>query len=330
MIRIIKKRFIDLYFRSKYYSIPYGLWDFVWWICFYSRLPFAYQISTFAILQKSKWLDKYIERYYSKIIKSIDDKPYLSAPIPELNIWVFWGQGEAAMPPLIRACYNQLSRNNRNVILITSINVRKYIELPEIIYEKVQNGYITWANFSDIIRTSLLAKYGGLWLDATCWVSGTIPFEKFREMPFYSANGPVSINNRSIRFWTSFDWNWSSWCMFANQPNYKLFQFVSNMLQAIAVRESYWPDYVIQDYLIYYAYRHSHQINEDMALCKKYECKYRNQLAALMNKPYDAIMYKQLTDSDFVFKLSFRSQWKCKTEDGHQTFYGKLLSFANN
>lgn len=333
MILHIKKLFIDLYFKTKYYNFLYAFWDFLWWICFYTRPPFAYKISSLAINKKTKWLDKYIERNYADIIQRISNKcniNLLNNQKFKSNIWVFWGQGKAAMPPLIRACYDQLLKNNKDVILVTSTNVEDYIQLPEIIYRKVRDGRITWAHFSDIIRTTLLAKYGGLWLDATCWVSKEIPFEKFGKMPFYSANGLVSINSRSIRFWTSFKWNWSSWCMFSNAPNYNLFCFVSEMLQNIAMRECYWPDYVIQDYLIYYACRHFPQIGQDMESCKKYECKYRNQLASLMNQPYDTDVYNQLTEFDFVLKLSFRSRWKSKTKDGRQTFYGKLLSTIYN
>lgn len=51
------------------------------------------------------------------------------------------------------------------------------------------------------------------------------------------------------------------------------------MLQAIAINERCWPDYVIQDYLILYACRNFQQVRNDMQKCQKYECKYRNRLA---------------------------------------------------
>ena len=97
------------------------------------------------------------------------------------------------------------------------------------------------------------------------------------------------------------------------------------MLQAIAVREYYWPDYVIQDYLIHYACRTFSEIKEDMEYSQEWQCNHRNDLALLMSQPYDELKYKQLIQTDFFFKLSFRSQW-IREREGVQTFYGRILS----
>jgi hypothetical protein len=230
------------------------------------------------------------------------------------------------MTPLITACYRKLTHFNRKVTLVTNQNVSDFINQPIFVFEKVNDGRISWAHFSDIVRMTLLANYGGLWLDATVWVSGRIPFEKLSKLPLFSASGKVSATNSSVRFWSSFEYNWSSWCLFANAKRYKLFEFVSEMLQAIAINERCWPDYVIQDYLIYYACHHFQQVKNDMKEYQKYECKYRNRLAELMNSSWNENDYLALIKTDFVFKLSFRSKWHKETSQGEQTFYGRILS----
>ena len=325
--RIVKVRIKDYLCKVRFYGFAFATWDLLWWICFYIHPPFAWKLSTYAIKSKTVRLDSYIEKKYKDIIDT-STTDFLSSTIynvGEQRIWVFWGQGDLNMPKLVKSCYRQMLALNENVTLITKSNLYKFVDIPQIVYTKVEQGNITWAHFSDIIRTSLLAKYGGLWLDATVWTTKRFPFEQFAKLPFYSANGKVTVNNRSIRFWTSFQWNWSTWCMFASSPNNPLFCFVSRMLQAIAIREKYWPDYVVQDYLIYYACRKFPQIGAMMTECNKINFINRNRLAEIMNCPFGEEEYQSLIASDYVFKLSFRSDWRKETKAGKVTYYGKLI-----
>lgn len=113
--------------------------------------------------------------------------------------------------------------------------------------------------------------------------------------------------------------------MFSTVTRYRLFEFVSNMLQEIAIKENFWPDYVIQDYLINYSCRKLPQISLDMERSSQIKCRNRNRLAELMNEPFDETIYQGLISSDFVFKLSFRTKWKGMSKQGIPTFYGKLI-----
>lgn len=228
------------------------------------------------------------------------------------------------MPPLVKACYKQLCHFNENVKLVTLNNLEEYISLPQPIIENVERGCVSWAHFSDIVRNTLLAQHGGLWLDATIWVSGKLPITEIREMSIYSANFPMGTSKYAVRYWSSFDCNWNSCCLCTNQTNYILYSFVSKMLQEIAVRESYWPDYVIQDYLIYYASTRFPKVREDF-LRMKFSNPQFLELSKMMNLPYCHTKYKQLLKTDFVFKLSFRSPWNLKTTEGLPTFYGRIL-----
>ena len=327
-IAILEKRLLDFYYKSRYYSIAFALWDLVWWICFYLRPPLSWKLSTYAIKQKTAWLDHYIEKRYQTIIQSFEQlsKETIGVNKGCRRIWVFWGQGEDQMPVLVRACYKQLISLNGDVVLVTKENVHDYVDIPAAIYQKVESGKLTWANFSDIVRTTLLAQHGGLWLDATVWITRPFPCDDFKTMPCYSVNGKVPVNNKSVRFWTSFEWNWSSWAMLANEPGSLLFQFVSQMMQAIAIKESYWPDYVLQDFLIYYACRRFPRIGQAMTECNEIEFKNRGKLASLMNSPYNEEEYKKLNTTDYIFKLSYRTLWQVTTPDNHTTYYGKLIA----
>ena len=73
------------------------------------------------------------------------------------------------MPDIAKACFNSIKTHadNHPVILITEKNYKDYITFPSYIIEKQQNGILDLTHFSDILRASLLRKYGGIWMDCT-------------------------------------------------------------------------------------------------------------------------------------------------------------------
>ena len=89
------------------------------------------------------------------------------------NIWIFWWQGYDTAPLLVKKCIDSIIKNagNHPVILITKENWKNYADIPDYIIEKVEKGIITLTHFSDILRMSLVSEHGGLWLDATIFVS---------------------------------------------------------------------------------------------------------------------------------------------------------------
>lgn len=309
------------------YSPIFAIYGFIWWIGFFCRTRFSWKITSFALAKKTKWLDKYIETEYSTILHDyLPNKSFNEENIKKQShkIWVFWGQGEDMMPELVRACYRQLRKYNDNVFLVTNENLKELLDIDERIISKVRNGSIGYANFSDIIRNSLLAKYSGLWLDATVWVSGEISFDKLDEMPIYSANSKEFVDGKTVRFWSSYEWNWSSWCLWARKPENPFFVFVSKMLQSIAINEMTWPDYVIQDYLYFYACRKSSLIQKWMNQINLHNPN-KDQLALLMANEFDAAEYSRLIENEVFFKLRYRKKWPTKTASGKDTFYGQIL-----
>ena len=196
---------------SKAYSPKFALYGLLWWIGFFVRTKFSWNLTSYAQKNKTKWLDNYFEKKYADIINKyknvcLDQSPNNNIPV----IWIFWGQGEKEMPSLVKACYRQLTYYNSNVHLISDENIDQFISIDPIIINKVKKGEIGYANFSDIVRNTVLARHGGLWLDSTVWVSEAIPFQKLKTLSIFSANNVELIDRKSVRFWSSYEWNWSS------------------------------------------------------------------------------------------------------------------------
>lgn len=325
-MNIIRTRFKEFFSLWRNYSFTLAFYNIVWWFCFYTHIPFSYKISTFAIRKKTIWLDKYIKNNYSDIIDKYIGRTQNTEKIEQVYIWVFWGQGEESMPALVKACYKQLTQYNKNVILLTYENIADYIVIEDTVNKKVKSGQISWAYFSDIIRNTILAKYGGLWVDATTWIPQKIPFDTLMEYKFFSPAENSYINSCSVQFWSTLNLNWNGWCMWSNCKDYIIFSFVAEMLTEIAKREKTIPDYVTIDYLIYLGTRLFPCVVTDFKEAKKITCNNRHELAKRMNKPFCLDEYCELIKDNFIFKLSYRTKWKKETAEGVQTFYGRILS----
>lgn len=92
------------------------------------------------------------------------------------KIWVCWLQGLEKAPEIVRFCHESLVNNirDREIILLTEDNYHSYVEFPQYIQEKIDNGVISRTHMSDLLRLELLNNYGGTWIDATVFCSGKV------------------------------------------------------------------------------------------------------------------------------------------------------------
>lgn len=318
-----------LFQHIKYFDLKFSIYGYIWWLNFYCRNPFSWALSKWAIHGKTEWLDKYLWNKYPHIFEIHQYKRYKEKMENPRKIWFFWGQGKERMPELVRSCFNQL-KQYEDVTLITICNVNNYIKINKKVIDKAKEGKISWAYFSDIVRVSLLAEHGGLWLDATVWVPKKIPWLKLEKFSFYSANESIKYNNRSICFWTSIIYNWSGWCMYSKKNNYPLFTFARELLTKIALEEPCLPDYVMIDYAIYTALRIMPRVNNDFRKISKFMTPHKNLLATKMNLEYHKMEYNSIINDNYFFKLSFKASWKRYTNEGKETYYGHLIDHHHN
>lgn len=114
---------------------------------------------------------------YKNFIESlvIDNTPEFE-PNPEEFIFSIWFQSENEAPPLVKACFRRLRLfYGEKVKILDSVSLKEVLNLPEYIWEKWEKGIITNAHFSDICRIELLYQYGGMWFDATDYMTSPVP-----------------------------------------------------------------------------------------------------------------------------------------------------------
>lgn len=110
-------------------------------------------------------------------------------------IWQYWAQGYDSAPDVVRQCYASVDKwaDGFTIIRLDDNNIQDYITLPEFITDKLQ--YMSRAYFSDLLRLCILSQYGGLWLDATVFLSGMIP-EYIYEGDFFLYQRDVEEKNK--------------------------------------------------------------------------------------------------------------------------------------
>lgn len=131
--------------------------------------------------RRGKYSYRMVERYLDKYLKFVNT---LSLPEGEKVkegeskdlIYSIWFQGEESAPELVKVCFERLrdTYGDRFVVLDRD-TVWNHIELPEAIKRKWEIGSITPAHFSDICRVALLYQNGGIWFDATDFLTAPVP-----------------------------------------------------------------------------------------------------------------------------------------------------------
>lgn len=81
----------------------------------------------------------------------------------------YWHQGFGDAPPVVQMCTQSLTRHHEqwNVELLDGQNIYKWLEpipIPQARWER-----LPLAHQSDVIRTQLLVRHGGVWADPTVW-----------------------------------------------------------------------------------------------------------------------------------------------------------------
>lgn len=87
-------------------------------------------------------------------------------------VWILWLQGFDQAPKIVKVCLCSVKKvlsEDEQLFLLDKDNLFDYIDLPEYIIQKWQEGIIDHTHFSDVIRLRLLNTYGGVWIDATVY-----------------------------------------------------------------------------------------------------------------------------------------------------------------
>ena len=274
-------------------------------------------------------VEAYVDREMVNLVEEYQTPEKLQKPegeprtLDKLPIWVCWWQGLDQMPEIVRMCHQRLRQvipeDRAELHVITLDNYLDYVDIPVHIVENFQQGIVTMATMSDVLRFQLLARYGGYWLDATVFFTGAIPEEYFSK-DFYCqrmAKDPEKVKREACK---------GNWCGFSmkGQKDCIIFRYMNDAFSLWWEKHNDIVDYVLIDYLLWTGYRKIPAIqeiidtvpdnNEDIF-----------ELYTALNQPYSDELYQRMTARNVMHKLTYKMDLVKETEDGQQTLYGRLL-----
>lgn len=124
-------------------------------------------------------------------------------------IWQYWAQGYEQVPEIVRQCLDSIDRwaGDYKIIRLSDTNLSEYLDIPVFVQQK--RSLFSIAHFSDLLRLMLLKAYGGVWLDATVFLSGPIPAEYAGQDIFFFRRDPAEPHYKYWRNTYAYYFGWA-------------------------------------------------------------------------------------------------------------------------
>lgn len=271
------------------------------------------------LLRKHEAVLQYLENRFGNYYASYD----YEAPLPPVDsdkrnkIWMCWWQGVDNAPEIVKTCVDSVRRNagNREVILITEDNVSDYIVFPDWILEKVKKGIITRTNLSDLLRLSLLASYGGIWLDATFFCTGSLNKAVYNA-PMFSIKRPDYLH-ASVA-----GGMFAGYSLGCDLTHRRVFATIRDFFLNYWQNSNYMIDYLLVDYLTVLAQRHNLYIDQAFKQIEPNnpQC---DELFKILDQPYDENKWRELSAHTDLFKLTWKRNYS--VEKSVSSFYKMVI-----
>ena len=247
-----------------------------------------------------------------------------AAPLP---VWALWWDGEKAALPCVKMCLDSQKRHftapEYEFHLLDKDNCADSISLPPILAEKFKQGKITVIHLSDMLRAELLKRYGGLWVDATVYLSGPLDIRDL--------SGPLYTNRktaypRNLRRLVSAG-RWTGYFL-QTGPKNPLAAFLSDCFRLYWEKYDALIDYYLIDYVIDAACRLIPSVREMLD-----KVPVNNErifdLFETRNRAYRPERVEALFQENRVHKLSYKYPWEQADEEGRMTVGQWLLEEAD-
>jgi hypothetical protein len=184
-----------------------------------SRLPFVQKY--WRVIRERKILEQHrrvahfwhplVVAYLNNEIERFSFAPKKRLPENKI-IWQYWGQGLDInkLPEIVQICFHSVEKHKGQyqIIRLSDDTINEYLDFPESIGKKRETPEFNRTFFSDLLRLALLKTYGGVWLDATVLLTGTLP-NNFAELDYFVYQR--DWNEVHKRYWENsyaYYWGW--------------------------------------------------------------------------------------------------------------------------
>ena len=233
-------------------------------------------------------------------------------------IWTLWMRGYENAPELVKSTIDSIRKfaelNNFQFILLEENTIEKYIVFPKLIKEKMDLGVIDYTKISDILRVSLLAKYGGTWVDATIYMKEEFDSSLLLQNYYTIKTGGIEDYSPNISN--------NRWKGFFLSGNSSLFNFTRDFFFEYYSRYDIAVDYLLIDYIFDIAYKYDEKIKNQMLELEKSNPNLF-WLESHLGDEFDQKVWDNITETTKVFKTTYKLSEEIKSHKNN--FYSKLI-----
>lgn len=213
-------------------------------------------------------------------------------------IWSCWWQGEDQAPDIVKSCWRSWKKyvpDSYKVIIITKDNYNDYVDPPEFMLEKVADGKSKLQYLTDMMRMVLLYRYGGIWMDATVYLTDDLPVNEIEKYNIYTYRLPAQEYGSDV--------SWTIWFI-AGKPGQMLFRFIYESIEWYFARYDKTLFYLQPDYTISIACQIFPEVENDF---RQVPVRKGNpsDLRRVLNAPFDIDTYNKICHKTSIHKLSW-------------------------
>lgn len=238
-----------------------------------------------------------------------------------IPVWVCWWQGLDSAPDIVKRCvesiYRYVPKDSAQIHFITFDNYMEYAGFSQVVVDRYNAGKISLTHLADILRVQLLNMYGGLWVDATYFISDNRIADIINDEAYTVKTVIPSWNGDVIAK--------GKWAV-----NFLKFMKGSPLSGfCTEAFEIYWSlrdeplDYFLLDRIIKVAYDNIPVIRKQIDGISANNIS-SLKLMEIISNSYDEAVWNDMKKDTFAFKLSYKEPVELYTEDGKETFYNKL------
>lgn len=266
--------------------------------------------------QVAKSWEAFIELYYNDKLEFFSLQPKKKFDNDKI-IWQYWGQGisEDKLPESVQLYFKSVDKHCKDykVIRLDDKNIHEYLDLPSFVWDKKNLEGFKPAFFADLLRLALLDIYGGVWLDATIYLTAPLP-DVLKDNDFFMYQRAQDANHKQQWYHFNsyyFDWdsnhkvNLLNSIIFARKRNTVIHTCLDLML-------NFWKT---QTYIPHYFF---FQILFDTLIKDKlasYQCPIVDDtkphlLSAESHNTYDKTKYDEIISQSSIHKMSYVKEIK--------------------
>lgn len=227
------------------------------------------------------------------------------------TIWFFWNTGISSAPAIVRTCYKSLLKNvpeGWNVITLSEESTKEYVQLPAFVEELKSKGKMWYALYADLIRLALLYRYGGIWCDATCYLTQLIP-QYILDSSLFMFSYEGLLNASPAKF--------ENWFIKADRGNYVIERILQDLLY-------YWSQpHKEQEYFVWFHLQSALYNYDEKARKQMDEIPYVYNYEAMLvhmhyglDYPYTDRIWQQIQSKCFVQKLTYKYDKSIESASG--------------